>query len=397
MNLNPECTAFLSSHQSIYQAWRQQLHQHPEIAFEEEQTADFVAQKLREFGLECHQGLAKTGVIGILRINCEINENPALCIGLRADLDALPIQEKNQIAYRSQNPGKMHACGHDGHVIMLLAAAHYLSQYPPFEKGIVYFIFQPAEENLAGGKLMVEEGLFEKYQMDSVYGLHNMPGIPFGHFAGRVGAQMASADFFDVVLEGIGGHAAWPHRCQDPITAACQLVNAWQHLVSRSIDPLDSAVLSVTRFNAGESDNAIPSAVHIRGTVRTLNESVRKHIELGMKQILDGICIAFQMKSQWKYEQKYAVTVNDAQAITLAFEAAHLVTQNPAQVDQNTKPLMGAEDFSWMLRAKKGAYLFLGVGENHTMLHHPEFDFNDQVLLIGVQYWISLVSCFFQK
>ncbi len=388
---------YLESQKHIYQAWRKALHQHPETAFEEIKTAEFVATQLKSFGLECIEGLAKTGVIGILRKNCEINENPSLCIGLRADLDALAIQEKGEHAHKSKIPGKMHACGHDGHVIMLLSAAHYLSQYANFEKGIVYFIFQPAEENLAGGKLMVEEGLFEKYQMESVYGLHNMPGIPFGHFAGRVGAQMASADFFELRLEGVGGHAAWPHRCQDPMIGACQLVLAWQTLVSRSTDPLDSAVLSVTRFNAGESDNAIPSTVEIRGTVRTLNEALRQQIETGMKQILDGICLAFGLKSKWTYLQKYAVTVNHPQAIELAFEAAHQTTQNENQVDQNTKPLMGAEDFSWMLKAKKGAYLFLGVGENHTMLHHPEFDFNDEVLLLGTQYWINLVTCFFKS
>ncbi|MEE2645385.1 MAG: M20 aminoacylase family protein [Myxococcota bacterium] len=367
-----------------HQRWRRQLHQHPELAFHEHETARFVEGQLRSLGLEVVTGLAQTGVVGTLRRG----EGPA--IGLRADLDALPIQEHGQHAHRSRIEGKMHACGHDGHVTMLLAAAEELVQSDRFQ-GTVHFIFQPAEENEAGGRVMVEEGLFERFPVEGVYGLHNLPGLPFGEIALRAGAQMASADFFEATLVGVGGHAAWPHSCVDPIPCAAQLVLAWQQLVSRRIDPLESAVLSVTRIEAGESPNAIPSQAVLSGTVRALSEEIRTQIETEMEATLAGLAAASRLKYEWRYERRYPVTMNDPAHVEYSARAAAM-TVGEAKVSRTRPPLMGSEDFGWMLRAQPGCYILLGAGEGRSMLHHPAYDFNDELTAVGASYWVHLVE-----
>jgi amidohydrolase len=422
---------FFSTHRARYESWRRDLHAHPEIAFEEIRTSSFVAQTLKLMGYEVYEGIAQTGVVAVLRcarglvtpydgahdhsekdphhsdkgpespprafIPAQIKARSPIerhrRIGLRADMDALPMAEEGDPPHRSQHDGKMHACGHDGHTVMLLAAAEYMIEHPPTDYGEVVFIFQPAEENLAGGRVMVDEGLFEAFDVDEVFGLHNLPGAPFGEMMARVGPQMASADFFEVTLSGVGGHAAWPHACSDVILAAAQLIQGWQGLVSRGVDPLKSAVLSVTQIHGGESDNVSPSQVSIRGTVRALDEEVRQGIEVGMKRYLDALCQAHDINSSWRYDHRYAVTENAPEQTQRALRAASRVV-GQSRIHENTPPLMGAEDFGWMLRARSGCYILLGAGDS-PMLHHPKYDFNDDLISLGAQYWVSLCLDFF--
>jgi amidohydrolase len=369
-----------------YIEWRHDLHRHPEIAFEEVRTAAFVAEKLKEFGLKVVEGLAKTGVVGVLKSTQMTRRR----IGLRADLDALPMTEEAiKRPHCSVNEGKMHACGHDGHTVMLLAAAEYLSQHRQTHTEVV-FIFQPAEENVAGGKVMVDEGLFEQFPVDEVFGLHNLPGLDFGHMAARVGPQMASADMFKISLSGRGGHAAWPHRCDDLILAAAEVVIQLQALISRTVDPLDAAVLSVTQLHSGESDNVLPSTAILRGTVRALNEQVRAGIESQMERFIRSYTEVRGLTVGWTYERRYTATVNAQTSSEIAMNCAERVV-GTAQVDRAPDPLMGAEDFGWMLRAKPGCYALLGAGEM-PMLHHPHYDFNDQLIPIGAHYWVELAK-----
>lgn len=385
MTSSEEVRAYFESHLSRYTTWRHDLHAHPEIAFEEVRTATFVASLLKSWGLEVTEGLAQTGVVGVLQPTGERKRR----VGLRADLDALPMTEEADCPYRSKNEGKMHACGHDGHTVMLLAAAEYLSAHPP-EHAEVTFIFQPAEENLAGGRVMVDEGLFERFPVDEVFGLHNLPGLEEGRIAARVGPQMASADMFSITLQGEGGHAAWPHRCDDVLLATAELVVLAQQWVSRRVDPLDAAVLSCTQFHSGESDNVLPSTSTLRGTVRALKEETRLGIEAGLKQLAESQAARYRLKLTWSYEHRYTATVNAPAPTERALRCARRVVGDD-RVDEALAPLMGAEDFGWMLRVKSGCYALLGAGDR-PMLHHPRFDFHDSLIPIGATYWVMIAT-----
>lgn len=365
-------------------AWRHDLHAHPEIAFEEKRTSDFVAAKLAEFGIEVHRGLAGTGVVGTLRNG----EGPA--IGLRADMDALPMTEANDLAYKSTIPGKMHACGHDGHTTMLLGAARYLAETKRFN-GTVHFIFQPAEEGKGGGRVMIEEGLFKKFPMKAVFGMHNWPGIPVGSFAVKPGPMMAAADNFEILVTGRGGHGALPHLCVDPVAVGAEIVGALQKIASRTTHPVDSVVVSLTNFHAGEDYGIIPETAMLRGTVRTFRPEVQDAAEASIKRIADGICAAHGAKADVTYIRRYPPTVNhEAEAGIAGDVAAGLVGEN--HVDRAPTPTMGAEDFSFMLREVPGCYIWAGAGEETPNLHSAFYDFNDELLPIGTSYWVRVAE-----
>lgn len=369
--------------------WRRHLHQHPETAFAEFATAKFVAEKLSSFGIEVYQGLAGTGVVGVLRRGTE-SVLPA--IGLRADMDALLIQEENQFEHQSVFPGKMHACGHDGHTTMLLAAARYLAMTRQF-RGTVYFIFQPAEENEGGGRRMVEEGLFERFPMNAVFGLHNIPGMALGQFAAMAGPMMASFDTFEITIRGVGAHAAMPHTGIDSILIGSQLALALNTVVSRNVDPLEAAVLSVTQFRAGDTWNVSPQTAVLRGTVRTFSETVRTSIERRIHELASQIARSYGGGAEVFYDRRYPATVNDPvraqqsrDVIVTAFGADRLLV--------NARPIMAGEDFAFMLAAKEGSYVWLGTGSEtaNCTLHHPNYDFNDAALPFGATYWVRLVE-----
>jgi len=351
--------------------WRHDIHAHPETAFEEQRTAALVAQKLETFGLKVHRGLGRTGVVGSLTAG-----TTGRAIGLRADMDALHIDEQNGFAHRSQHAGKMHACGHDGHTAMLLGAAKFLAQTRNFD-GTVHFIFQPAEENEGGGKEMVEQGLFEKFPCDAVYGMHNWPGMPVGKFGLRAGPMMASFDIFEIVLSGRGSHAAMPHTGVDPIAAAAALVQALQSIVSRSVDPIESAVVSVTQIHAGDTWNVIPVTAVLSGTARAFRPEVQDLIERRLREICAGIATAHGASASVRYERRYPPLVNAAAET----EACAGILRN--MVGENNvvdiPPVMGSEDFAFMLRAKAGCYIVVGngPGEGGCVLHNPHYDFND--------------------
>lgn len=366
-------------------AFRRDLHAHPETAFEETRTAQRVAEYLERLGLRVHTGLARTGVVGTLARG----DGPS--VGLRADLDALDLEESCDSPYASQYPGRMHACGHDGHVAMLLGAARYLSEDAGFH-GTVHFIFQPAEENVAGGRLMVEEGLFERFPMDAVFGLHNMPGMPIGRMGIRPGVAMAAADFFELSLSGGGGHGAYPHKTRDPIVAAAQIISGWQTLVSRRTDPLEAAVVSVTRIQGGSTSNVIPDLVELSGTVRAFSEAVQDHLEVGMRQFAQGIASAHGVRAALDYDRRYRATVNSPGESGLMVKAMR-ATVGSGQVSDDLPPTMGAEDFGWMLARCPGAYGVIGngaEGAHGSPLHSPGYDFNDAVIPIGVAFWVNL-------
>jgi amidohydrolase len=367
-------------------AWRQELHAHPETAFEEHRTSDFVAAKLKSFGLEVHRGLAGTGVVATLKRG----DGPA--IGLRADMDALHIHEANGFAHKSQNQGKMHACGHDGHTTMLLGAARYLSEAGRF-KGTVHFIFQPAEENEGGGRKMVEEGLFKLFPVEQVYGMHNWPGMPTGRFAVRSGPMMAAFDIFEIVVRGRGGHAAMPHTGIDPVVVSAQIVTGLQTIASRGTHPVDAAVVSVTQIHAGDTWNVIPAEVVLRGTTRSFRPEVRDNIEKSIPRIAEGIAAAHGATVSVRYERRYPPTINAPEPTEIAARVATDVV-GEAQVERNPTPTMGAEDFAFMLEQKPGCYVWIGNGpsDNERVLHSPHYDFNDEVLPIGASYWARLVE-----
>jgi amidohydrolase len=368
-------------------AWRHEIHAHPETAFEETRTADFVARRLDAFGIEVHQGLAGTGVVGTLKGAAPGSR----AIALRADMDALHIHEKNGFAHASTHPGKMHACGHDGHTAMLLGAARYLAETRNFA-GTVHFIFQPAEENEGGGRVMVEQGLFEKFPVDGVYGMHNWPGMPVGKFAMRTGPMMASFDIFEIVVKGQGTHAALPHLGIDPMVAAAQIVTALQTITSRSINPLDAAVVSVTQIHGGDTWNVIPDEVVLRGTVRAFKAKLQDAIEASLRRIADGVAGAMGASATLRYERRYPPTVNSAAETSLAAGTAADVV-GESNVDRDLAPTMGSEDFAFMLQAKPGAYVFIGNGAGKAHgLHNPHYDFNDEILPIGASYWARLVE-----
>lgn len=370
--------------------WRQHLHQFPETAFEETETAKFIADKLTGFGLDVHQGLGKTGVVATLSAG-----NSSRKIALRADMDALFIHEQNTFAYRSRHEGKMHACGHDGHSAMLLGAAKFLSEHRNFN-GTVYFIFQPAEEGRAGARQMIDDGLFEKFPADCVFGMHNFPDIPIGHFAVKSGPMMASFDCFEITITGQATHAAMPHLGNDAIVASAQLINALQTIVSRTLNPADPAVVSITQIHGGNTWNAIPESVLLRGTFRCFSSTVQITIANKITQLVNSICGGFDVSADIRFNPEnagYPVTFNAEAETAIALKAAQAVVGENC-VNQQPIPSMGSEDFAFMLQEKPGCYLWIGNGssENSCLLHNPHYDFNDAVLPVGVAYWVKLVE-----
>ncbi len=372
--------------------WRRHLHAHPELGFEEHATAAFVADKLHEFGVdEVHRGLADTGVVGVIRAGSGHG-----AIGLRADMDALPIHEETGLPWASVRPGLMHACGHDGHTAMLLGAARYLAETRNFD-GTVYLIFQPAEElggeNSSGGSRMVAEGLFDRFPAERVFGLHNWPELPVGRFAMGTGPVMAAVDEFKITLRGKGGHAAMPHQCRDPLLAGCQIVQALQSIVAREVDPIDNAVVSVTRFHCGEAFNVIAETAEIGGTVRTFKAETRARIEQRLAEIAGSIGAALGVAATVEFERGYPPTVNDPEMSVLGADgAADIVGE--AAVDRAPDPVMGAEDFAFMLQKVPGAYIWMGNGggPEGRYCHTPIYDFNDEALPVGASYWARLVE-----
>jgi len=383
---------------SAIAALRRDIHAHPELCFQELRTADIVAQKLTDWGIPIHRGMGTTGVVGSVKAGTS-----SRAIGLRADMDALPIQERNTFAHASTVPGKMHACGHDGHTAMLLAAAQYLATHREFD-GTVYLIFQPAEEGGGGAREMIKDGLFDKFPMDAVFGLHNWPGMPAGHFAASAGPVMASSNEFRITLQGKGGHAAMPHNALDPVPVACQLVQAFQTIVSRNVKPIDAAVISVTMIHAGEATNVIPNTVELQGTARTFSLAVLDLIEQRMREMTGQLCAAFGMKADFAFKRNYPPTINSAAEAEFCRQVmADIVGADQVQAQE---PTMGAEDFSYMLQAKPGCYAFIangdgdhraiGHGGGPCMLHNPSYDFNDALLPLGATYWVRLAERWLQ-
>jgi amidohydrolase len=372
--------------------WRQHLHQYPETAFEETDTAAFISEKLRSFGMEVHSGLGRTGVVASLSTG--LGERK---IALRADMDALFIQEQNDFAYKSRHAGKMHACGHDGHTTMLLGAAQYLSSKRNFN-GTVHFIFQPAEEGRAGAKKMIEDGLFDLFPTDCVFGMHNFPEIPLGHFAVKPGPMMAAYDCFEIQIRGQGTHAAMPHLGNDPIIVAAQIMQALQSIISRNTDPADSAVVSITQIHAGSNWNAIPETITMKGTFRCFKAEIANLMKTRICQLVQSICDAFGVTPKIVFNPEnpgYPVTMNSTKETQIAAQAAAAVA-GESQVNLKPEPSMGAEDFAYMLQEKPGCYIWIGNGPsaNSCLLHNPHYDFNDEILPIGAAYWAKLVEIY---
>ena len=371
------------------QAWRRDIHQHPELLYDVHRTAAFVADRLREFGCdEVATGLGKTGVVGVIKGKKAARNGDLNVIGLRADMDALPIEEATNLPYASKTPGKMHACGHDGHTAMLLGAARYLAETRNFA-GNAVVIFQPAEEGGAGAAAMIKDGLMDRFGIEQVYGMHNGPGIPIGAFAIRPGPIMAATDELDITIEGHGGHASRPHKCIDSVLVGAQLIAALQQIVSRNVDPLESAVISVCEFHAGTARNVIPQTAELRGTVRTLTAEVRQFVERRIGEVVAGIAQITGAKIDLNYQRGYPVTINHPAQTERAVEIAKEVAG--ANNVHETPPLMGGEDFSFMLEARPGAFIFCGNGDS-AGLHHPAYNFNDEAILYGTSFWIKLVE-----
>ena len=368
-------------------AWRHHLHAHPETAFEEAATSAFVADRLASFGLEVHTGLAGTGVVGVLR-----NGAGDAAIGMRADLDALHIHEQSGVPHASRHDGKMHACGHDGHTTMLLGAARALAQRRNFA-GTAYFIFQPAEENEGGGRVMVAEGLFDRFPMQAVYGMHNWPELPLGTIALREGPLMGAYDVFEIVATGRGAHAAMPHLGRDPMPFAAHVINALQTIVARNIHPLEAGVVSVTQVHGGDTWNVIPQEVVLRGTARSFVPAVQDTIERRLSEIVNGLAATFDVTATVRYERRYPATVNTPAETRHALAAATALL-GADRVDTSPTPSMGSEDFAFMLQAKPGCYVWLGGsrGPGTPNLHNPHYDFNDDALAVGASYWVTLAE-----
>jgi amidohydrolase len=371
------------------QAWRRDIHQHPELGYEEQRTSAFVAERLREFGCdEVATGLGGTGVVGVIKGRRPAGKGDVKTIGLRADMDALPIEEATGLPYASKTLGKMHACGHDGHTAMLLGAARYLAETRNFA-GEAVVIFQPAEEGGFGAAAMIKDGLFDRFPIDQVYGMHNGPGIPVGSFAIRPGPIMASTDAVNIHIEGRGGHAARPHLSIDSVMVGAQLITALQSVVSRSVDPLESAVISMCEFHAGNARNVIPQTAEIRGTVRTLTTEVRLLVEKRVREVVEGVARMTGAKIDLEYLRGYPVVVNHAAETDFAIKVAEEVAGNGNV--QEMPPLMGGEDFAYMLEKRPGAFIFCGNGDS-AGLHHPAYNFNDEAIVFGTSYWIKLVE-----
>src|SRR6266702_700798 len=371
------------------QAWRRDIHENPELLYDVHRTAAFVADRLKEFGCdEVATGLGRTGVVGVIKGKKPAGKGDIKVIGLRADMDALPIHEETNLPYASKTSGKMHACGHDGHTAMLLGAARYLAETRNFA-GDAIVIFQPAEEGGAGADAMIKDGLMDRFGIEQVYGMHNGPGIPVGSFAIRSGPVMAATDEVDIKITGLGGHAARPHICIDSVLVGAQVVTALQTIVSRSIDPLESAVISVCEFQAGNARNVIPQTAELRGTIRTLTPEVRALVEKRVHEVVAGVAQITGAKIDLTYKRGYPVTVNHASQTDFATRIAKEIA-GEANVHE-TPPLMGAEDFAYMLEARPGAFIFCGNGDT-AGLHHPAYNFNDEAIVHGTSYWIKLVE-----
>jgi len=396
MNLIDPIVQFQAEIQQI----RRDIHAHPELCFEEHRTSEVVAKKLEDWGIPIIRGLAGTGIVGVLK-----NGTSERAIGLRADMDALPMQEINTFAHTSKHDGKMHACGHDGHTAMLLGAAHYLSKYKEFD-GTVYLIFQPAEEGGGGARRMIEDGMFEQYPMDAVFGMHNWPGVAVGNFGVTPGPMMASSNEFEVIVRGKGAHAAQPHKGIDPIMVAVQMAQSWQTIVSRNASPLESAVLSVTQIHSGSATNVIPDEATLIGTVRAFSTEMIDLIEKRMRTIAEHTAAAFDAQVDFRFKRNYPPLINHAKETAFAAEVMRSVV-GADKVDDQVEPTMGAEDFSFMLQAKPGCYVFLGNGDGghrdmgHGLgpcnLHNPSYDFNDDLLPIGATYWVRLAEAYLKK
>ncbi|MFT4183215.1 MAG: M20 aminoacylase family protein [Rhizobium sp.] len=365
--------------------WRRHIHTHPELLYAVEETAAFVAEKLKSFGVdEVVTGIGRTGVVGLIR-----GRGPGRTVGLRADMDALPLTEITGKPWASLTPGKMHACGHDGHTAMLLGAAKYLAETRNFD-GNVAVIFQPAEEGGAGGDAMVKDGMMERFEISEVYGMHNLPGLPVGQFAIRKGPIMAATDEFTVTIKGRGGHAALPHKTIDPIAIGAQIVTNLQLIASRSADPLKSVVVTVTKFNAGNAYNVIPDNAGFAGTVRTLDPEIRDLAERRFKQIVAGIAASHDAEADIQFQRNYPVTFNHADETEHALAAARDIA-GANNVVADVDPMMGGEDFSYMLNARPGAFIFVGNGDT-AGLHNAAYDFNDDAIAHGVSYWVRLAE-----
>ncbi len=367
-------------------SWRQDIHCNPELMFDVHRTAALVAEKLREFGVdEVVEGIGRTGVVGLIK-----GRGEGRTIGLRADMDALPIEETTNLPYSSKVSGKMHACGHDGHTAMLLGAAKYLAETRNFS-GHVAVIFQPAEEGGGGGREMVEDGMMERFNIEQVFGMHNMPGTPMGNFGVRPGAMMAATDTFDIEVEGRGGHAAMPHEAIDTTVAAASIVMALQSIVSRNVDPLKSAVVSVTTFHTeSQAYNVLPQTAELKGTVRTLMPDVRELVEARLKDVVQHAAQVYGARATVRYTRGYPVTVNAVAETAFAVGVASGVVGSE-QVSSDAPPVMGGEDFSYMLEARPGAFVFIGNGDS-AALHNPAYNFNDEIIPIGCSYWVQLAE-----
>jgi amidohydrolase len=380
-------------------AIRRDIHAHPELCFEENRTADVVAARLTEWGIPIHRGLGKTGVVGIIK-----NGTSSRAVGLRADMDALPMQEFNTFAHASKQAGKMHACGHDGHIAMLLAAAQHLAKNRNFD-GTVYVIFQPAEEGGGGAREMIKDGLFDRFPVEAVFGMHNWPGGQVGKFAVSPGPVMASTAEFKITIRGKGSHAALPHNGIDPVPIACQMVQAFQTIVSRNMKPIDAGVVSVTMLHAGEATNVVPDSCELQGTVRAFRDEVQDLIERRMKQIAEHVCAAHEATCEFDFHRNYPATVNSAAEADFAREVMTSIVGPDNVLVQ--EPTMGAEDFAFMLQAKPGAYCFIangdgahrefGHGPGPCMLHNPSYDFNDDLIPLGATYWVRLAEAWLNR
>ena len=371
-----------------FATWRHHIHAHPETAFEEHQTSAFVAEKLESFGIEVHRGVGKTGVVGVLK------NGEGRSVGLRADMDALHVDEMTNLSYASRNPGKMHACGHDGHTTMLLAAARHLAETKAFS-GTVVFVFQPAEENEGGGQTMVADGLFTRFPVDAIFGMHNWPGLAAGRFAVRPGPMMAACDTLELTVTGKGGHGAMPHLCVDPMPAAAHFITAAQTVVARTVPPMETAVVSITQIDGGHTWNVIPDSVHMTGTIRAFSNDVRALLHTRLKEIAAGTATAFRVEADISIHSGYPATVNSAAETRLAERVATAVAGD-GHVDTTLDPSMAAEDFSYMLLERPGCYVWIGngPGEGGCLLHNARYDFNDAILPLGASYWVRLAETF---
>ncbi|MDE2047396.1 MAG: amidohydrolase [Betaproteobacteria bacterium] len=381
-------------HATTIAALRRDIHAHPELCFQEVRTAELVAGKLTEWGIPVHRGLGKTGVVGIVK-----NGTSPRAVGLRADMDALPMTEFNTFAHASKHAGKMHACGHDGHTAMLLAAAQHLAKHRQFD-GTVYLIFQPAEEGGGGAREMIADGLFEQFPMEAVFGMHNWPGSQVGKFAVSPGPVMASSNEFKIVVRGKGSHAALPHNGVDPVPIACQMVQGFQTIVTRNKKPIDAAVISVTMLHAGEATNVVPDYCEMQGTVRTFSLEVLDMIEQRMREVAEHVCAAFGATCEFSFHRNYPPTINHDKEAAFARKVMEGIVGADNVLVQ--EPTMGAEDFAFMLQAKPGAYCFIangdgshremGHGAGPCMLHNPSYDFNDDLIPLGATYWVQLAE-----